>query len=420
MGAKKINQLELLNKSTLVGIPIKSMKGRVLQTPFGDTIDYCTTNYLGFDYRNELHERGSVLAGEWGNLVGTSRLEADAEIFSNLEERISRWLGAKEVILGHTITVTGFSCIPKLVGKGLALVDSKLHTVVYEACRLAKGHGATLDRFNHQDLQSLEDKLKEHRDLFPKIVAVDGVYSISSERAPIPEMVALCEKYNAFLYVDDAHGFGVLGRNSSVANPYGQGGRGTVDLMGTKLDRVFYVSSFAKAFCTHYAFIAVPHAYEEMLRENCMQYIFSTPPSPYSIGQIEAVLDLNDKEGDFQRRRLLSLTQRFVSGLKSRGMDYLNDRQFPIVFWKIGSVDRLAEVATAMYKKGVMAGLRAYPVVPPDECGIRFGLTALHTEEQIDKTLGVIDELIFEFGLSKARISNASPNKKGLPISEVP
>lgn len=420
MGAKKINQLELLNKSTLVGVPMKSMKGRILQTPFGTTIDYCTTNYLGFDYHPELHRQGSLLSQEWGNLVGTSRLEVDAEIFSNLEGRISRWLGAKEVILGHTITVTGFSCMPKLVGQGLALVDSKLHNVVYEACRLAKGHGATLDRFNHQDLQHLEDKLKQHRDLFPKIVAVDGVYSISSERAPIPEMAALCEKYDAFLYVDDAHGFGVLGRNSSVQNPYGCGGRGTVDLMGTKLDRIFYVSSFAKAFCTHYAFIAVPHAYEEMLRENCMQYIFSTPPSPYSIGQIQAVMDLNESEGDAQRQKLLSMTRRFVRGLSDRGMNYLNDNGFPIVFWKIGSVDLLAAVATSMYKKGVIAGLRAYPVVPPDECGIRFGLTALHTEEQIDKTLSVIDELIAEFNLSKLQSDQSSENKKGRPFSEAP
>jgi 8-amino-7-oxononanoate synthase len=399
MSAKKINQLELLNLGTLVGVPVTSMEGRILQTPFGDTIDYCTTNYLGFDYRPEIHERGSQLASKWGSLVGVSRLEADADIFTNLERRISHWLGSKETILGHTITVTGFSCMPKLVGQGVVIVDSKLHTVVYEACRLAKGHGATLDRFAHQDLNSLEAKLIQYKSTCPKIIAIDGVYSISSEKAPIAEMVKLCEKYDAWLYVDDAHGFGVLGRGPTQSNPYGFGGRGTVDYSNVPMDRVFYVSSFAKAFCTHYAFISVPHAYQEMLRENCMQYIFSTPPSPYSIGQIEAVMDLNGIEGDLQRSRLLAVTQRFVHGMRERKLSILNDQYFPIVFWKIGQLELLAEVAKAMYKKGVIAGLRAYPVVPADECGIRFGLTALHTEQQVDKTLNVIDQLCSEFKL---------------------
>ena len=408
MSLKKVNQLELLNKDTLVGVPVTSMQGRVLQTPFGDTIDYCTTNYLGFDYRSELHDKGSVLAKEWGSLVGVSRLEADATLFSDLEKRISTWLGSKETILGHTITVMGFSCIPKLVGQGVVIVDSKLHTVVYEACRLAKGHGATLEKFKHQDLNDLEAKLKQYKDVHPKIIAVDGVYSISSEKAPIAEMNYLCEKYNAWLYVDDAHGFGVLGRNPTAENPYGLGGRGTVDFSNVKMDRIFYVSSFAKAFCTHYAFISVPLAYTELLRENCMQYIFSTPPSPYSIGQIQAVLDLNEAEGDAQRSRLLQMTKRFSEGLKQRNLQFFNDNYFPIVFWQIGDLNLLAEVAKAMYKKGVIAGLRAYPVVPHDQCGIRFGLTALHTEAQVDYTLGVIDELCAQFSQIQRKQKTAS------------
>lgn len=399
MTNKKTNQLELLNKSELVGVPVTGMKGRILQTPFGDTIDYCTTNYLGFDYRSEVHEYGAKLAQEWGSLVGVSRLEADASIFVDTEKRITNWLESKETILGHTITVMGFSSIPKLVGHGVCLVDSKLHTVVYEACRLAKGHGATLDRFNHQDLNDLEKKLQQYKSIKQKLIAVDGVYSISSEKAPIRDLVALCEKYDAWLYIDDAHGFGVLGRGRTKENPYGFGGRGTVDFSGVSMDRIFYVTSFAKAFCTHYAFITVPHSYQEMLRENCMQYIFSTPPSPYSIGQINAVLDLNEKEGDQMRRNLLLRTQQFVKGLHERKLSYLNDDYFPIVYWKIGNLELLASVAKSMYRKGVIAGLRAYPVVPPDECGIRFGLTALHTEDEVKKTLNVIDQLCAEFPL---------------------
>lgn len=399
MEKKKLNQLEQLNIDMLVGVPVEGMEGRILTTPFGDTIDYCTTNYLGFDYNQKLHEKGSALSKKWGNLIGWSRLEADASLYVNLESRIQKWLNSKEIILGHTITVMGFSCMPKLAEQGVIIVDSKLHTVVYEACRLARGHGATLEKFNHQDLNHLEDQLKKFKDISPKIVAIDGVYSISSEKAPIREMALLCEKYNAWLYVDDAHGFGVLGRQPSEINPYGIGGRGTVDYSNVPMNRVFYVSSFAKAYCTHYAFISVPHEYKGFLRENCMQYIFSTPPAPYSIGQIEAVLDLNESEGDIQRSLLLKNTKQFVDGLRKRGLNFLNDNYFPIVFWKIGELDLLVRVAKSMYRKGIIAGLRAYPVVPKDECGIRFGLTSIHTSDQIDKTLRIIDELCLEFKL---------------------
>lgn len=394
---KKVNQLEQLNLDMLVGVPIQGMTGRILHTPLGDLIDYCSLNYLGFDYLPELHENGSKYAFKWGSLVNTSRLEADAIIYSMLEKRVSDWLGAKESIMAHTITITGLSLIPKLVGKGTLLTDSKVHPVVYEACRLARDHGAIMDRFNHQDLNHLESKLKQHRNSSARLILVDGVYSISSEKAPVREMSDLCEKYDAWLYVDDAHGFGVLGRNPTESNSYGQGGRGIVDYFNVSLERIFYVSSFAKAFCTHYAFLAAPKQCNLMLRENSLQYIFSAPMSPYNVGVIHSVLDLNERIGDDRRVILLGLTKKFVNGLEMRNLDFLNDRYFPVIFWKIGELELMAKVAKSMYSKGVIAGLRAYPVVPPDECGIRFGLSAIHTEEQIQKTLEVIDELIQEF-----------------------
>ncbi len=385
------NQIaELADLSGLGMIPAHSLNGREFSDGKKDYIDFCTTNYLGFDFRPELHNKGTAYNKQWGSLTGWSRLEADPVIYSNLEKRISKFLGVKDTILSHTITITNFSLIPSIAEKGFIFCDSKVHTVVWEACRLARDHGAQLTRFKHQDMHDLEELLKKHKDVHPKVIAVDGVYSISTEFAPIRELQRLAEKYDAWLYVDDAHGFGVLGDSPSAVNLYGSGGKGIIAHAGGNYDRTFYVTSFGKAFCTHTAFATIPNKYTTHLRGRSMQYIFSAPMPPYTIGVVDATLDLNESEGDAARRDLLQVTKRFVDGLKSLNLQFSNNSFFPVVFWNIGTMDTLIEVAQKMIHSGVAAGIRAYPIVPADECGLRFGLTRLHTNAQIDKTLEII------------------------------
>lgn len=385
------NQLTDLDTAGLAMITALELEGRRFSDGKRSYIDYCTTNYLGFDFRSEMHEHASGFAKTWGTLTGWSRLEADPVIYSNLEKRITSFLGSGETILSHTITITNFSLIPAIAKKGVIFCDSKVHTVVWEACRLARDHGARIERFTHQDLADLERKLIGHKNVSPKLIAVDGVYSISTEFAPIRELQALCEKYDAWLYVDDAHGFGVLGENPSELSPYGHGGQGLIAYAGGNYDRTFYVTSFGKAFCTHTAFATIPKKYPESLREKCLQYIYSAPMPPYVIGLVDAAMNLNESEGDRARAELHEKTKRFVAGLKDLGLRHQNHALFPVVFWEIGTLEVLVEVAKDMFSRGVIAGLRAFPVVPPDACGMRFGLTRLHTTEQIDQTLSVID-----------------------------
>ncbi len=392
MGKSQI--ADITSNTDLGMLEALEIKGREFSNGKQSFIDYCTTNYLGFDFREELHNRGTEYAKTWGSLTGWSRLEADPVIYSNLEKRISKFLGVKETILSHTITITNFSLIPTIAEKGVIFCDQKVHTVVWEACRLARDHGATLVKFDHQSMQDLEAQLKKYKDVHPKIIAVDGVYSISTEFAPILELQNLCEKYGAWLYVDDAHGFGVLGDRNDPSQPFGSQGRGIVSYMGGNYDRTFYVSSFGKAFCTHTAFATVPKLYQTDLRGRCMQYIFSAPMPPYTIGVVDAALDLNAKEGDKIRRELHSLTRRFVEGMRSLNQNVSNNSFFPVVFWEIGTVEQLISVADKMIKSGVAAGIRAFPIVPANECGLRFGLTHLHTEAQIDQTLEIVSSIV--------------------------
>jgi 8-amino-7-oxononanoate synthase len=265
--------------------------------------------------------------------------------------------------------------------------------VVWEACRLARDHGATLARFEHQNLADLEAKLQQCKQNGPKLICVDGVYSISSEYAPIPELQALCQKYGAWLLVDDAHGFGILGRNPRK-NSYGNDGSGVCNYFHGDFKRTFYVASFGKSFCNHTAFVTMPDEYPESLRESCLQYIYSAPMSPFVIGAVDASLDLNVSEGNEQRQRLYQRTEQLFTGMRKLGLRVSNNKFFPIVFWEIGSLQDLTVVAKNLFSSGVLAGLRAYPVVPENECGLRFGITSLHTFEQIERTLELLEQAL--------------------------
>ncbi len=391
MSKEKKNQLHALTGREDLGRQlVHKQEGRLLKGARRDLIDYATTNYLGWDFHPKFLEQGTKRHQEWGSLSGWSRLEIDAPLYLGIEERIARLIGAKEAILSHTITVTNFSIIPAIARKGTIFCDQKVHTVVWEACRLARDHGAGLEKFRHQDLAHLDELLGKVKGSEPKLICVDGVYSISSERAPIRELQALCRKHDAWLLVDDAHGFGILGASPSASKPYGNGGGGVVRQAGGDYGRTFYVASMGKAFCTHTAFVTIPTEYTHSLREECMQYIYSAPLPPFVMGMVEAALDLNESEGDQARARVHSLTKRFVDGLRVRGLKAQNHEYFPIVFWEIGELNDLIDVSEKLFRAGVVAGLRAFPVVPPNECGLRFGITALHTEAQIDKTLEII------------------------------
>lgn len=387
------SQLIELSQDEIGKVPIQSWAGREFKTANRSFVDFASTNYLGFDFDPLMHKRGTEYAQKWGSIAGWSRLEVDPEIYRSLESRLCGFLGVENILLSHTITITNFSTIPVVAEKGIIFADSVVHTVVWEACRLARDHGAKLVKFQHQNLQNLEDLLKQNKDVHPKIIAVDGVYSISTEIAPVRELLDLCRRYDAYLYIDDAHGFGVLGEDPTQKNPLGLKGNGVVNFASANWDRIFYVSSFGKAFCTYTAFSTIPPEFKSDLSALSMQNIFSAPPLPYVLGTVEAALDLNEQRGDQARAKILALTKRLVDGLRSLGCNVTNEIYQPVVFLEVGTVDQLRDFARLLWDAGFVAGVRAFPLVPPDECGLRFATSALHDEKHIDSLLNAVEKI---------------------------
>ena len=232
--------------------------------------------------------------------------------------------------------------------------------------------------------------LVEHRHLHPKLIAVDGVYSVSTELAPIRELQALCEAYDAFLYVDDAHGFGILGRDPSAQNPYGTTGSGCITHAGGGYDRTFYVAGFAKSFCAATAFATIPDRFADRVRSFALSYLFSNPSTPHTLGMCDAALELNEQRGEAARARIRELVSYLVESLRSEGLRVHNNKLQPVVFLEVGPLDDLIAVGRALDAGGIISGYRAYPVVPEDQCGLRFALTAGHERRHLDRLLELL------------------------------
>jgi 8-amino-7-oxononanoate synthase len=393
-GRARPNQLQILDEVGLFRVPVLGIRGKeILSTQGRRYIDFCQTSYLGFDFEPLLNERGYEWTKEWGSVPGWARMEADSSLYGRFEERLARLLGAPRVLMLPTITITNFSLIPGIVQRGLILADKKLHTVVWEACRLARDHGATLRSFRHQDLADLERLLIEHAAISPKLVAVDGVYSVSTELAPIRGLQALCEKYDAYLYVDDAHGFGILGREPTPItgdNPYGETGNGCVAHDGGSYDRTFYVSSFGKSFCAATAFATIPDAFADRVRSFALSYLFSNAATPHTLGMCDAGLELNEQRGEAARAHIRALCRYFLDGLRAAGFCVYNHKLQPVVFVEVGPLEALIGVGRILDAAGILSGYRAYPVVPEDQCGLRFALTATHERAHIDRVLEIL------------------------------
>jgi 8-amino-7-oxononanoate synthase len=388
------NQVALLTQEGLTKLRVDAVDGREFLSGGRRFTDFCSTNYLSFDIAPGFQEKAFERARQWGSLMSWSRLEADGHIYPDLEARIAALTGAPQVHLGITITLTGLGVLPTLAGKGLVIADKKVHTVVWEACRLARDHGAGLVQFEHQNVAHLESILEANRRAVsprgPVIVAIDGVYSISAERAPIAQLQELCRRYDAYLYIDDAHGFGILGEKPTAGNPYGVGGMGIIRHTTGDYRRTFYLSSFGKAFCTQLAFITIPVEYREDLATIALSNIYSPPVPPYTVGCVETALDWNDTLGEAARLSIRQGVTRFREGVASLGLKYSNEALHPVVFVEVGTFEKLLEVYRSLAAAGILAGLRAYPVVPANQCGLRFALTSAHTPAQIDRALGAL------------------------------
>jgi 8-amino-7-oxononanoate synthase len=378
---------------------VDEIDGRMIRVGDRWLADFASCNYLGFDLEREIIDAVPAYLDAWGTHPSWSRLLGSPVLYEQIEERLTALLGAEDSLVLPTITHIHMSVIPVLAGSGSILLDGRAHKTIYDGCQVAKARGATVERFRFEDPEHLEQLLAAGR-RGPRLICIDGVNSMTGNAPPLAEFARVARAHDAILYVDDAHGFGVVGeRSPHESSPYGRRGNSVVRHVGETYENVVLVGGFSKAYSSLLAFIACPTELKDLLKVAAPPYLYSGPSPVASLATVLAGLDLNERRGDELRAAIHRKTARVLDRLRELGAATPNHSGFPIVEVPLEHHEDIDEVGRFLFERGIYVTLAAYPLVPKHEVGFRVQVTAANTDAEIDRLLEVLDEVADRYAL---------------------
>jgi 8-amino-7-oxononanoate synthase len=372
---------------------IDEVDGRMIRVGERWLADFASCNYLGLDLDREIIEAVPAYLDAWGTHPSWSRLLGSPVLYEQIEERLTDLLGAEDSLVLPTITHIHMSVIPLLAASGTIFMDARAHKTIYDGCQVARSRGAAVKRFRFEDPDHLDQLLRAERDP-TRLVCMDGVNSMTGNAPDIRAFAAVAREHGALLYVDDAHGFGVIGERSPEETcTYGRRGNSVVRHFGETYENVVLVGGFSKAYSSLLAFIACPTDVKDLLKVAAPPYLYSGPSPVASLATTLAGLDVNEARGDELRRVLCGHTRRVLDRLERLGVATPNRSGFPIVEIPIRDHRRIADVGQLLFDRGVYVTLAAFPLVPKAEVGFRVQLTAANTDAEVDTLIAALEEL---------------------------
>jgi 8-amino-7-oxononanoate synthase len=204
---------ELERSHPMTDAVIDEIDGRMIRVGDKWLADFASCNYLGFDLDREIIAAVPGYLEAWGTHPSWSRLLGSPVLYEQIEQRLCDLLHCEDALVLPTITLIHMSVIPVLAGGGTIFLENRAHKTMYEGCQLAAARGATVKRFGFEDVEDLERLLKAKSEA-PRLICIDGINSMTGNAADIPAFAELARAHDALLYVDDAHGFGVIGERS--------------------------------------------------------------------------------------------------------------------------------------------------------------------------------------------------------------
>jgi 7-keto-8-aminopelargonate synthetase-like enzyme len=361
---------ELLPTSHLKDLTVDQLGPHREMTVAGRTVlNFGSDSFLGLDQDPRVQEAICQGVERWGAHNGASRAFSSVRANVEAEQKLAAWLGTEATLIYPSVTLANLGAIPGLVGRqDLLVVDEQAHNSIQEGAKIAKANGVRIATFSHCDPVALEKVLSEAGNYRCAVVALDGVYSMSGELPPLAELNAVALKRRAVLYVDDAHGTGVIGRR----------GRGTVlDALGN-YDNALVVGSLSKGFSCAGGFIGCTKEFQLLLKMRSNTYIFGGPVVPPYLEAVCVVCDiLTSDEYDLLSARLQRNREQLTAGLTKLGLTVLGG-QTPIVSVLVGDEEDTLKAGNFLFERGFYVQSVTFPAVPYHAGVLRIQVNANH------------------------------------------
>ncbi|WP_273041273.1 aminotransferase class I/II-fold pyridoxal phosphate-dependent enzyme [Thermodesulfovibrio thiophilus] len=332
-----------------------------------------SNNYLGLTNHPKVKEAAINAIKKYGTGCAGSRfLNGTLDIHIELEEKLAKFMRKESALIFSTGFQVNLGVISSLIGKDdVVIIDKMDHASIVDGCRLSFGE---VKRYKHNDIEDLERVLKECN-WKPKLVIVDGVFSMEGDIAKLPEVVKLCKKYGARLMVDDAHGIGVLG----------QTGRGTSEHFGVEEDIDLVMGTYSKSLASIGGFIAGARDVINYIKHFGRAFIFSASPPPASVAAVSAAIDIIENEPE-RREQLWRNTNKMLKSFRELGFD-IGVAETPIIPVIVGEDELAFKFVMMLQEEGIFANVAVSPAVPPGKALIRTSYMATHTDEHLDRVL---------------------------------
>lgn len=357
--------------------PVVKLHGR-------DVLMFGSNNYLGLTTHPRVKEAARKAIDRYGSGCSGSRmLNGTLDIHLELEEELADFTGKEAALLYSTGFMTN-GCLSTLVGRDeYAILDKSVHASIVYGTMAA--HSKSYKRFKHNDVEDLESILSALDPEKGKLVVVDGVFSMEGDLAPVPELAELCSRYGARLYVDEAHGVGVLGPK----------GIGAAEHLGAQDAVDVYMATFSKSFASTGGFIAAEKPVISYLKHHSPPFIYSASMPAPSVAAARASLEIIRSEPE-RRAHLLEVSARARAGLKAAGFE-VYDGITPVIPVIIN--DEL--VLCQFFKALLDAGIYTNPIFKPaaEKCMIRISCMAIHENPHIDRLVETMTEVGRHFQL---------------------
>jgi len=357
---------------------LDSPQAEMIATNNQQYLSFCSNDYLGLANHPHLIKTMQEATGKAGVGSGASNLITGHHRYHDLlEKQLAQFVDMPAALVFSTGYMANIGVLGALAGRSDAIFADKLN----HACLNDGSYYSLADshRFAHNDVAALE-KLLKASNATRKIIATDAVFSMDGDLAPLAEYLALCEQYDAYLYVDDAHGFGVLGEH----------GQGSLNHLQLKSPRIIMMATLGKAAGVAGAFVAGEQVVIDYLIQTAKSYVYSTPAPPALSATLSASLQLIE-HGDDLRAQLRLLMQTLKQHLKVNKWQ-LMPSETAVQPLLVGSNHDVIKLSEYLQSKGILVPAIRPPTVPKDTARLRISLSAGHSEADVMQLAQLINE----------------------------